>query len=144
MKMNPTWVWRALVLVAVLALMWGISPAWTLWRTHEVQFEQLAHQRIAMQALQKEAQILQKKAVLPLAEALSQIKSIGAKWPGATTQALNGTTVQIQIKSVPADQLALAWNDIRKMTSASVVKADLEANGFNWSGTLVFQLAQQP
>ena len=144
MKMNPTWVWRALVLVVVLALMWGISPAWTLWRTHEAQFEQLAHQRIAMQGLQKEAQTLQKKVVLPLAESLSQIKSIGAKLPGATTQTLAGNTVQIQIKSVPADQLALAWHDIRKMTSASVVKADLEANGSNWSGTLVFQLALHP
>jgi hypothetical protein len=144
MKLNRTWVLRALALLGLLALWWGISPAWTLWRTHAMQFDQLARQRIAMQSDQQEAQALQKKTVLPQADALSQIKATSGRLLGAVPQTLAGNTVQIQIKAVSADQLALAWGDIRKLTSAMVVKADLNANGQGWSGTLVFKLAQQP
>jgi hypothetical protein len=52
--------------------------------------------------------------------------------------------VQIQFKAVSADQLALAWSDVRKLTSAMVVKSELKNNEQGWSGTLVFKLAQQP
>jgi hypothetical protein len=144
MKLNRSWTLRALACLALLALCWGIGPAWTLWRTHAVQFDQLARQRITMQSEQLEAQTLQKKSVMPQTDALTNIKAISSRLLGATPQTLAGNTVQIQIKAVSADRLAQAWGDIRHLTSAMVVKADLNANEQGWSGTLVFKLAQQP
>ena len=144
MKLNRTWVVRALALLGLWALLWGISPAWTMWRNHVQQFEQLARQRMAMQSHQQEAQALQKKTVLPPADALSQIKAISTRLLAAVPQTLAGNTVQIQIKAVSADQLARAWSDIRKLTSAMVVKADLHDTEQGWSGTLVFKLSEAP
>lgn len=144
MNLNRTWILRALALLALWALLWGISPAWTLWRTHTLQFDQLARQRMAMQNAQQEAQALHKQTVPPATDALTQIKTISSRLLGAVPQTLADQTVQVQIKAVPADRLALAWSDIRKQTLASVIKADLQANEQGWSGTLLFKLAQQP
>jgi nitrogen fixation-related uncharacterized protein len=144
MKLDRTWMGWATALLALCALWWGISPAWNVWRLHSQQFDQLERQRIAMQTDREEALALQKKTVLPPADALSHIKAISTRMLGATPQTLTGNLVQVQIKAVSADQLAQAWTDIRKLTSAMVVKAELNANGQAWTGTLVFKLAEAP
>jgi type II secretory pathway component PulM len=142
---TPRLSWRWLVVVlAVLTLPWALWPAWQMWQAHPGALLQLSQQRQSMQLLQQESQTLRNKSVPNPVEAQALIQSLSKQHFGHTAVSVPGQGLQIQLRQVDAAQLALGWQDIRDQTSASVVSADLTAQGKLWSGTLVFQLAQKP
>lgn len=138
------WLLAALALLALLALPWALWPAWQLRQAHPGTLIKLTQQRQAMQLQQQEAQALLKKPVPNPVEAQTLIQSLSKQHFGSTPVSVPGQGLQIQLRQVDAAQLALGWQEIRLQTSASVVSADLTAQGKLWSGTLVFKLAQKP
>ncbi len=134
----------AVAVLALLAMLWGLWPAWQLWQAHPQTLQKLGQQRQVMQGLQQEVEVLLKKPVPAPAEAQTLIQSISKRHFGSTPIGVPGQGLQIQISGVSAQQLALGWQEIRSQTSASVVSADLTANGSQWTGTLVLKLAQKP
>lgn len=135
------WGLWALTLAIVL---WALWPAWQRWLAHPQALNQLAQQRQAMQWGQQEVQSLLNKPVPSPLEAQTLIQAISKQHLGSVPIAVPGQGLQIRFSDVAAQPLALAWQEIRTQTSASVVSADLSANGALWSGTLVFKLAQKP
>ena len=131
-------------LLAVLALLWGLGPAWMLWQQQDTRWAELARQRQVMQAALTEAQALQKKSVPSAAEAQMQIKSIATQRWGATAITMPDAGMQIQISDVAPQALGQGWDDIRSQTSALLLRAELKQSTTGWSGTLVFKLAQKP
>ena len=144
MKLKPNVGSLALLGIALLALGWQVGPAWQLWRNHTTQWDDLTRLRLGMLAAQKEARDLLQKPIPGQAEAVAQIQAISRQRFGAVPVNLPGTTLQIQIRSLSADQLAQGWNEIRTLTSASVTQADLTMGPQGWTGSLVFKLAQKP
>jgi type II secretory pathway component PulM len=142
-KLPWSWHWL-LVTLAVLALPWTLWPAWQMWQAHPDGLQQLARQRQSMQWQQQEVQALLKKPVPTQAQAQALIQSLSQQHFGSTAMIVPGPGLQVQLRQVDAAQLALGWQDIRTQTSASVISADLTAQGSQWSGTLVFKLAQKP
>ncbi|MDI9331622.1 MAG: hypothetical protein QM527_10000 [Alphaproteobacteria bacterium] len=138
------WLPGLLGAVATLALLWGLWPAWLLWQDQDSRWQALTRQRMAMQAAQQEAQALQQKSVPSVSEAQAQIQSISRRHLGASATPLPDGGMQIQINGVAPQALALGWDEIRQLTSASVQRTDLAQNAQGWSGTLVFKLAQKP
>jgi hypothetical protein len=128
-------------LLALIASLW---PAGALWLTHEAQREVLSRQRLSLLQAQQEARALQQKTIPSPAEALRLIQAIGRQRFNAVPVSLPNGAVQLQLRALPAEQLALGWNEIRANTSASLTRADLTAEGHAWSGTLVFTLASRP
>ena len=142
---TPRLSWRWLVtLLVVLALPWALWPAWQMWLAQPGALLKLSQQRQIMQLLQQESQTLLNKPVPNPVEAQTLIQSLSKQHFGSTPVSVPGQGLQIQLRQVDAAQLALGWQDIRDQTSASVVSADLTAQGKLWSGTLVFKLAQKP
>ena len=131
-------------LLAVLALLWGLGPAWMLWQQQDTRWAELARQRQVMQAALTEAQALQKKSVPSAAEAQMQIKSIATQRWGATAITMPDASMQIQISDVAPQALGQGWDDIRSQTSALLLRAELKQSATGWSGTMVFKLAQKP
>jgi general secretion pathway protein M len=144
MKFKPVVGTRVLAVLALLALGWQIGPAWQLWRNHTSLWDDLTKQRMGMLTAQKEALDLLQKPIPGPAEAVAQIQAISRQRFGAVPVNLPGATLQIQIRSLAADQLARGWNEIRTQTSASVIQADLTMGPQGWTGSLVFKLAQKP
>ena len=143
--MNRTWAWRlGLGFTALLLLMAGLTPAWHLWQTHEAQWLELAQQRQAMLADQEAMQAMQNKALPSPVEAQALISTISQQRLSAAVRPMTGLNVSVTLNDVGAQQLAQAWSDIRKQTSASVTQADLVLGPQGWSGTLTFKLAQRP
>mgnify|MGYP003350358714 FL=1 len=140
---RPGWS-RALGAAVLLALIASLWPAGALWLTHEAQREALSSQRLSLLQAQQEARALQQKTIPSPAEALRLIQAIGRQRFNAVPVSLPNGAVQLQLRALPAEQLALGWNEIRANTSASLTRADLTAEGQVWSGTLVFTLASRP
>ncbi len=140
-RLPALWILSAVPLVASL---WALWPAWQAWQAHPPTLQTLAQQRQALQFQLQEAEALRQKPIPSSVEAQNLIQSISKKHLGSTPLVLPGQGLQIQINGVSADRLALGWQEIRSLTSASVVRADLTAQADLWSGTLVFKLAQKP
>lgn len=130
--------------LTLAALLWVLWPAWQRWQAHPQALRQLAQQRQSMLLGQQEVETLLKKPVPSPVEAQALIQAISKQHLGSTPIALPGQGLQIRFSQVGAQPLALAWQEIRTQTSASVTHADLTAQGALWSGTLVLQLAQKP
>ena len=140
---RPGWS-RALGAAVLLELFASLGPAAALWLTHESERQALSRQRLSLLQAQQEARALQQKTIPSPAEALRLIQAIGRQRFNAVPVSLPNGTVQFQLRGLPAEQLALGWQEIRANTSASVTQADLTAEGQVWSGTLVFTLASRP
>ena len=135
---------RALGAAVLLALIASLGPAAALWLTHESERDALSRQRLSLLQAQQEARALQQKTIPSPSEALRLIQAIGRQRFNAVPVSLPNGTVQFQLRALPAEQLALGWQEIRANTSASVTQADLTAEGQVWSGTLVLTLASRP
>ena len=134
----------ALGSLSVAALLWGLWPAWALWRGHEARWLELEQQRQSMNAAQQEAQTLLAKSVPSVPEALAQIQSISRQYFRVSAVPLPDASVKIELQAVAPLQLSSGWNAIRNQTSAWVTRADLVQDADGWSGTLVFKLAIKP
>ena len=131
-------------LCGILVLLWGLVPAWQLWRSYGSLMDQLSRQRLEMLQQQQEAQSLKQKPLALPPELTQQIGAISKQRFGAVPTALPGAALQIQLNAVRPEQLALGWQEIRSQQLASLTQADLTQGPQGWSGTLVFKLPQKP
>jgi general secretion pathway protein M len=128
-------------LLAFVAL--AITPAWHTWRDHDQRRNQVTQQQAHMLALQAQALALQNRRVLSRDEALRLLQSItpAARLP----LQVQGNRVSVQLKAVPAAELAQWLAQARQQAQALPVEAHLTRNptaqaAVLWDGNLVLSL----
>ena len=127
-------------LVAFISL--AITPALDTLRDSEQRRSQMAQQQAHMLALQAQAQALQTRTFLSRDDALRQLQSIT---PNKHMQLqAQGTRVSVQLKAMPAADLALWLAQARQLAQTLPIEAHLTRNAATsttaWDGNLVLSL----
>jgi general secretion pathway protein M len=127
----------------------AVTPALNTMRDSDNRRVQIAQQQAQMLALQAQAQALQTRTVLSRDEALRQLQSITPnKYMQLQTQ---GTRVSVQLKAMPAADLALWLAQARQQAQTLPTEANLTRNAASttatatttatvWDGNLVLNL----
>lgn len=132
------------------ALLWWLllQPAWHLWRQAPAQFDQLQNRMARMQALQNQAQALEKLPRLQRQEAFELLQKDSQTLLGDKLELrATGEHIQATLQAVPAEQLAQWLLRIRANARARVSQANLQADhdpenpaDALWSGSLNLSL----
>ena len=121
----------------------AVTPALNILRDSDGRRSQIAQQQAQMMALQAQAQALQNRTFLSRDEALRQLQSIT---PNAHMQLqAQGTRVSVQVKAMPAADLAEWLAQARQQAQALPTEAHLTRNAAStsatiWDGNLVLSL----
>jgi general secretion pathway protein M len=121
----------------------AVSPALNTLGESDQRRSQIAQQPAHMLALQAQAQALQTRTVLSRDEALRQLQSIT---PNKHMQLqAQGTRVSVQLKAMPAADLALWLAQARQQAQTLPIEAHLTRHGGSasataWDGNLVLNL----
>lgn len=138
------------VLASVIGLLLftslAVTPAVNTLRDSDHRRSQIAQQQTHMLALQAQALALQNRTFLSRDEALRQLQSIT---PNARIQLqAQGTRVTVQLKAVPAAELAQWLAQARQQAQTLPIEAHLTRNLASttstvWDGNLVLSLPQR-
>jgi general secretion pathway protein M len=121
----------------------AVNPALNTLRDSDNRRGQIAQQQAHMLALQAQAQALQNRTFLSRDEALRQLQSIT---PNAHMQLqAQGTRVSVQVKAMPAADLAQWLAQARQQAQTLPTEAHLTRNAAStsatvWDGNLVLSL----
>ena len=121
----------------------AVTPALNTLRDSDGRRSQIAQQQAQMMALQAQAQALQNRTFLSRDEALRQLQSIT---PNAHMQLqAQGTRVSVQVKAMPAADLAQWLAQARQQAQTLPTEAHLTRNAAStsatvWDGNLVLSL----
>lgn len=137
--------WGACVLL--LATLWwvGIAPALQILKEAPAQQAALDAQWQHMQALQAEAQALQKLPRIPASTALQALQRSTQELLGANAQLqISGERCTVTLKAVAPQDLAAWLAQVRSQARAIPVEAHWQRSAANtaptWSGTVVLTL----
>ena len=120
-----------------------VTPALNTLRDSDSRRSQIAQQQAQMMALQAQAQALQNRTFLSRDEALRQLQSIT---PNTHMQLqAQGTRVSVQVKAMPAADLAQWLAQARQQAQTLPTEAHLTRNAAStsataWDGNLVLNL----
>jgi general secretion pathway protein M len=131
------------VMGLLLFIALAVNPALNTLRDSDNRRGQIAQQQAHMLALQAQAQALQNRTFLSRDEALRQLQSIT---PNAHMQLqAQGTRVSVQVKAMPAADLAQWLAQARQQAQTLPTEAHLTRNAAStsatvWDGNLVLSL----
>lgn len=131
------------VMGLLLFIALAVNPALNTLRDSDNRRGQIAQQQAHMLALQAQAQALQNRTFLSRDEALRQLQSIT---PNAHMQLqAQGTRVSVQVKGMPAADLAQWLAQARQQAQTLPTEAHLTRNAAStsataWDGNLVLSL----
>jgi general secretion pathway protein M len=131
------------VMGLLLFIALAVNPALNTLRDSDNRRGQIAQQQAHMLALQAQAQALQNRTFLSRDEALRQLQSIT---PNAHMQLqAQGTRVSVQVKAMPAADLAQWLAQARQQAQTLPTEAHLTRNAVStsatvWDGNLVMSL----
>ena len=138
-----------LLVLATLLWLFSVAPSLATWRSADAEAKTLNAQLQRMQAMQAQAQALQKLPVLGFDDAVRALTAATKQTLGATAQlSVAGDRASVTLKAASADALA-EWLTQARLNARSLplearlVRAAAPAGAAAWNGVLVMGLPQR-
>lgn len=134
-----------LLVLALLFWQFSVGPSWATLRTADAQAKALGAQLQTMQAMQRQAQAVQKQPLLGFDEAVRALSAATKQTLGASAQlVLAGERASITVKDASPDALAEWLTQARLNARSALIEARLvrasTPGGPVWNGVLVMGL----